>query len=333
MVKRALLVVEGERTEKRLMKALFGRFFPAVSAEVYTYCTMLYELAESLFAGEEIDGDLDLLWVLRGSKTGPDDRGCLCASYTDIYLVFDMDPHHQKCDLGRLTKMAAYFRDSADEGRLYINYPMAESYRHIPAMDGSFLELSVADADIPIYKEIADREGPCNMKQLSKIDREMFSDLIALHLRKYRWLTEGSDEIPNDDDYLRASLQKLPELQVSAYRGGQVYVLNTSLFSVIDYNPSYMLGLLSDRCIHERVFTGAVSLSGMPNIFSERTAGPINGFVVYFTGGCLYVCPGFEFLGLLRKQTVPDPTKRSAEHFRAQNGYLSETVRCFFVEG
>lgn len=246
MAKSVLLIVEGERAEKRLMEALFDMFFPQTSAKVYSYCTTLHELAGSLFVDGMMDEDLDILQVLRESVSGPEDRRLLYARYTDIYLVFDMDPHYQKSDLDRLAKMICFFQDSTDEGRLYINYPMVESYRHMPVLDGSFFQLQVENKDIPRYKELVNREGSVLLRNMSKIDRRTFLRVIALHLRKYRLLTENSDGIPGVGEYLQLSFQKLLEEQVSAYGKGYVHVLNTSPFSVVDHNPTVMLSLLSD---------------------------------------------------------------------------------------
>lgn len=70
MAKSVLLIVEGERAEKRLMEALFDMFFPQTSAKVYSYCTTLHELAGSLFVDGMMDEDLDILQVLRESVSG-----------------------------------------------------------------------------------------------------------------------------------------------------------------------------------------------------------------------------------------------------------------------
>ncbi len=71
------MVVEGGRTEVRLFSRLLTMYLPSNRAEIYTYNTTLYELAEQMFQGDELDDDLDLIQVLKESKTGPADRKVL----------------------------------------------------------------------------------------------------------------------------------------------------------------------------------------------------------------------------------------------------------------
>lgn len=44
--------------------------------------------------------DLDVVSVLRESVTDPDRRRILKQKFTDVYLVFDMDPHDPRYDKG-----------------------------------------------------------------------------------------------------------------------------------------------------------------------------------------------------------------------------------------
>ena len=250
MSKSALMVVEGGRTEVRLFSRLLTMYLPSNRAEIYTYNTTLYELAEQMFQGDELDDDLDLIQVLKESKTGPADRKVLEQKFTDIYLVFDFDPHYQKCNFDRLKKLCDFFNDSTSNGKLYLNFPMVESYRHFKALDESYLSLGVRIEDIPRYKEIVGAEGCSKLAQLSKISKKTFNQIIILNLKKAEILVQLPAGLSIEEGYSECTMNSVLEKELDLYKKGLVLVLNTSLFVVIDYNPSRFFGgifnMLSD---------------------------------------------------------------------------------------
>ena len=52
-------------------------------------------------------------------------------NYSDIILIFDFDPQDDLFTSKKIEEMLEYFKESSDMGKLYINYPMVESFYHM----------------------------------------------------------------------------------------------------------------------------------------------------------------------------------------------------------
>jgi hypothetical protein len=56
--------------------------------------------------------------------------------------------------------MLKYFNDSTNQGKLFINYPMMESYKHFNKLpDDGFKERIIKAGEIKDYKEIVDKNS------------------------------------------------------------------------------------------------------------------------------------------------------------------------------
>ncbi len=232
----ALFIVEGEKAEPRFLGKLYKSFVGNRDSKFHVYSTNLHVLVSSLFTNGDLDEDLDLLRVLR--ERDPDDE-ILYGRYTDVYLVFDMDPHDKGFNPERIRKMLNHFDDSSDNGKLFINYPMLESFRHLRSLDDEeYVERKISISDVPEYKRIVDMECLPQLKQLNTYDEKIFSAIIARNLEKAGVLLDGRKEI-SMDDYLSWGNTDLFDVQCEELCArGLLYVLNTSVFIVVDYNPS-----------------------------------------------------------------------------------------------
>ena len=250
MSKNILFVVEGGRSEPRFLHNLMRTFRSDVSYDVFTYRTNIHKMLEGMFVDGDIDHDLDFLTYLRSASNNREDSEILNNRFSDIYLVFDMDPQDPKYDPEKISKAAGYFGDSTDNGKLYLNYPMFESYRHIPSLeDLSYLDIKVAMGEMGTYKERVHREGLPELSQLSKITVDVWLRAIELNLRKAGVMLGYGMGVPGHDTYVSGFIQGsiLGKQLETIQESDCMYVLNTSLFSVVDYNPSEILKKISDR--------------------------------------------------------------------------------------
>ena len=131
MNKRILLIVEGPKDEKVILEKLWDRFDKKTDYTIVPYETNIYFLTRQLFRDGEMDEDVDLLRIFKSVDVPENKRLGKEERFTDIYLIFDFDPHDTMADFGILRKMLAFFNDSSTGGKLFINYPMMQSYRHI----------------------------------------------------------------------------------------------------------------------------------------------------------------------------------------------------------
>ena len=134
---RSLLIVEGNHEKNELFRLIF-RCFPELNIDfedVWIYGTNIYQLYEDVVKeyGEEWeDIEVDLPFILSRKKGLSPAR---IEDFTNIFLVFDYEHHDPGFSERKIKKLQTYFSDSTYVGKLYLNYPMIESYQHIENLD------------------------------------------------------------------------------------------------------------------------------------------------------------------------------------------------------
>lgn len=166
-----LLIVEGNH-EKNQFFWLIIKCFPELNIDmdnVWIYGTNIYLLYEDIateygpgWAEDEMD--IDLPFVISRKQTPNNLR--YKADFTNIILVFDYERHDTNFSERKICEMQNKFSDAADMGKLYINYPMIESYQHLKSIP----DYDFAERKIPIslqpgkkYKELVGRESVIGM--------------------------------------------------------------------------------------------------------------------------------------------------------------------------
>lgn len=132
----SLLIVEGNHEKNRLFWLIFN-CFPEIDIrmdDIWIYGTNIYILYEDIekqygIRWGESNDDIDLPFVI--SKKQHLDVLRYKEDFTNIILVFDYERHDVNFSEKKILKMQKYFSDAADMGKLYINYPMIESYQHL----------------------------------------------------------------------------------------------------------------------------------------------------------------------------------------------------------
>lgn len=134
---RNLLIVEGNHERNELFELIF-RCFPEININlenVWIYGTNIYMLYEDIVK-EYGEGwaaeDIDLPFII--SKKQKPDAVQYKADFVNIILVFDYERHDPNYSQNKIQEMQDYFTDAADTGRLYLNYPMIESYQHLKGL-------------------------------------------------------------------------------------------------------------------------------------------------------------------------------------------------------
>ena len=161
-----LLIVEGHHEKNRLFWLII-KCFPEINInmdEIWIYGTNIYQLYNDIVKeyGEEWaeeNEDIDLPFVI--SKKQYPDKLRYKEDFTNIVLVFDYERHDTNFSEEKILEMQRCFVDPADMGKLYINYPMIESYRHLCQLpDGDFAERKIAVSLQPgkEYKALVERE-------------------------------------------------------------------------------------------------------------------------------------------------------------------------------
>ena len=128
---KVLLIVEGQHEKEKLLTRMLASF-PEINIEtnnIWIYETNIYMLISKIVReyGEDwFEQDIDLPYLIGKAKQFPFRE--TKKNYTNIFLIFDYERHDPNFSEQNILKMQEYFSSAEDVGKLYINYPMVESY-------------------------------------------------------------------------------------------------------------------------------------------------------------------------------------------------------------
>ncbi|MER1987793.1 MAG: hypothetical protein ABS948_18100 [Solibacillus sp.] len=233
-----LLLVEGEKTEKELFSHLY-EIYGINDVEIISYKTHIYAFYHRLFNDYSVDGVIDFDFIdiplflndyfsLEGEEILNE------SDFRDIILIFDFDPHDPSYDADKLEILVENFNESTDKGKLYINYPMIESYKDITSLeDGSFNNSEVTLEDLKkrsrgtsYYKRLVDSRTCITDIQL--LDGEKIKDIILVHQKKLEYIL--GDKYEEFEKY--KSLCNLQCEKVS--NDNSLWILNTSILHMLE---------------------------------------------------------------------------------------------------
>lgn len=236
----ALFIVEGEVAEQALIAKIFDTFLPTdATFEFYSYKTNLHTLAEHIEEFySDFDDYVDVLGVLRELEQDDERKAILAGKYTDIFYIFDFEPQNHILHFDTIAKLFDHLNDSADQGKLFINYPMLESYKHLRQMpDHAFKDRTVSLEDCLSYKQLIDSESA--YQDLRVLNYQTLTSMIVHHLRKANYILTDDYKLPEKDAFLAWNHQTIFERERTLVEQEKhVSVLNTCMFVIVDYQPS-----------------------------------------------------------------------------------------------
>ena len=162
-----LLIVEGNHEKNELFKLLF-KCFPEINISidnVWIYGTNIYMLYDDItkeYGADWVQDDTDVDLPLVISKKMFSDSLRYKDDFTNIFLVFDYERHDPKFSEKKILNMQKKFSDTTDMGKLYINYPMIESYQHLKSLpDEGYKDRKVPVSLQPgkMYKKLVSNES------------------------------------------------------------------------------------------------------------------------------------------------------------------------------
>lgn len=156
---RTLIVVEGNH-EKNTLFYLLISCFPELKIrheDVLIYETNIHVLIGAIQKeyGDDWDSDdVDIPFVV-SKKVSPNNI-LYSRDFKNIFLIFDYERQDTNFSEDNLNKLQSCFCDASDMGKLFINYPMIESYQHCYDNQETFETLSVSVQVRPgvKYKEL-----------------------------------------------------------------------------------------------------------------------------------------------------------------------------------
>lgn len=228
-----LILVEGAKTDLHLMKKILAFYGISDTHQIVSYNTSIYDLYEKMFFESDPDS-LDLLQVLKEHEKNETKKALFNEHYSDIILIFDLDPQAPGYSPDIITKMAEYFIESSDTGKLYLNYPMVESFFHMKCIpDPDYAQYTVSLEELIHHKYKSRVKKTCRIPYRNFVTtKEKCNLVISQNIEKAELiLHQPKNSLPTDTrNLLSAQLSFLQQTN-------QLYVLCTCIFYIADYNP------------------------------------------------------------------------------------------------
>lgn len=234
--KKILFLVEG-KSESKSVKNIAEKMFSLTKEnyEIVSNDTVIYELFKKL----RNDPDLSLVGYLKAEGKITLKPGELSKeAFSQIYLIFDFDPHYGEYSDDGIREMLRFFDNETENGKLYINYPMFEATFYID------------DFDHPerLYEmvSISECNGKCFKKRVREISCFGRKNHLDFSLRNpndvyqsIRWNFKRAIYLikQNELDYMMI-LEKQIESKNSETK--KFLILSTFVLMIIDYNPEIL---------------------------------------------------------------------------------------------
>lgn len=227
-----LVIVEGAKTDFNLMTRLLSVYGISETHQIVSYNTNIYTLYNQLPDSYDEYDNIDLLQILKEREKDEAKRALLNERYSDILLIFDLDPQAPDFAPEKVIKMTSYFTESTNMGKLYLNYPMVESFYHMSDIpDEKYNEYIVALDDLKNkkYKQIV--HNICRDGDYAKFasDKKECSIVIKQNIEKAKLMINNDENMPNSIDILNKQLDLLSSKKI-------ISVLCTCVFYIAEYN-------------------------------------------------------------------------------------------------
>jgi len=230
-----LLVVEGKSGEPDLMNTLFGFYYPDRKYQIWSYKTNIYDLYNKLANNDVGDfEDLDLLLTLRSCEQDQEKKKILEEKYTDLVLIFDYEPQDNRFSTTKINQLMSVFNDSTDRGKLYINYPMLESFKHFKSIPDPDYEEMTIDFEVLSKNYYINKHG-------SDINYKSYKHIVSLCSLEtcYRSFTREMCNYAiaqNVIGYSCIDLNRLLDIQNNRFTEHRnIYVINTACTIIVDF--------------------------------------------------------------------------------------------------
>ena len=227
-----LMLVEGAKTDVNLMQHLLKVYNISEKHEIVPYKTNIYVLYNLIFKDEDTEA-LDLLQVLKESEKDNEKKKIFEERYSDILLVFDLDPQDALYSKEKIFKMLDYFSESSENGKLYLNYPMVEAFYHMSSIpDNNFNHYIATMSELKNkeYKRRVQMENRDHDYRKFAQTKDECDWIIIQNYKKAELITgEKCSIIPESTDIFNVQASKITNEEC-------VYVLCTCVFYIMEYN-------------------------------------------------------------------------------------------------
>ncbi len=237
--KKILFVVEGAKTETRHIKKIVKKLL-TLTNEKYKfliYGTDIYDLYYKY-----VEGEYDYLIDYLVAEKGLENPEGLVPSqiFSAIYLIFDFEPQATLYSDEIIKNCLEIFNNETTVGKLYLNYPMFEAIKHFKSWpDPDFLsaDIECTNSLIKSYKQTVG-EMTC-IPDSRKYDKAILLKILNHVLDKFMLICYPDNIKVDEGEPLNYLLLLEKQLEYKKTKN-KIYIINTSILFVVDYNPSIL---------------------------------------------------------------------------------------------
>ncbi|MES2140022.1 MAG: hypothetical protein V4511_09960 [Bacteroidota bacterium] len=194
MSNKILFIFEGEKTENQITKNLTEFFLNEHTIIKCAYCSTIYQVYSEISKDE----DLDTFTLLKNRNQNKEIlKNYNRVDFAEIYMFFDYDGHDIIADDSKLKELLEFFNEETEKGKLYLNYPMVESLKHISDYD-TFKELKVKCKEKINYKNLVSENCISQLQDLTNYKYETWQKLIETHLNKMNYIANDLYSFPEN---------------------------------------------------------------------------------------------------------------------------------------
>ena len=183
-----LLITEGEKLDIRILNQVKKSFLPNQNIKIFPICLNIYTLYQKMsrhddFGTEFIDVFSIIKEIIKEQESSNNEEFFALKrnQISEVFLFFDYDGHdtlverYPHC----IEEMLELFDDETGNGKLYINYPMVESYKH--PIDN---RIEILDIFPEIhYKEFVASICDKKFENVNKLNKTDWLTLFLPHLK------------------------------------------------------------------------------------------------------------------------------------------------------
>ena len=231
-----LFICEGAKTEKKFCNLIIDKYFIQNNREkeYVAFDTNIYGLYDEMSQDE----GLDIVELIKEKAKKKKDMYNYSklekGGFSEIYLIFDFDFQAPQYDDKKIKAMLDFFNNETEHGKLYINYPMIESFKHFKSLpDFDFNSYTVTKNECSSYKQYIDSIS--KIVHFNDVGESDLGIIIKQNLDKAYMITNNSK-----GDY-STYMEKISQENILSYQvkylhdNEFIYVINTSVFWGIDY--------------------------------------------------------------------------------------------------
>ena len=232
-----LMIVEGAKTDVKLMTHLLDIYGISQNHEIVSYNTNIYTLYREMFADDDPDS-MDILQILKAKENDYIKKRIFDEIYSDILLIFDLDPQAPDFSADKILRMQNYFTESSDMGKLYLNYPMVESFYHMESIpDNNYFNrcATIEELKKGEYKSRVNKENRNHDYTKFAINREECNIVIKQNIQKGFLITDAiyGLQLPDLNKILINQINSIETLK-------KLFVLCTCVYYIAEYNPDFL---------------------------------------------------------------------------------------------